>query len=88
MLLRHFPPFLATRFGLSPVVLEPFAWHSLCVLPRCGLVARVTAVVLLAERLGFVGGAGCAIMLAGILTSEPAAAVVLRRLARRTPEVA
>ena len=40
-------------------------------------------VVLLSERLGPAGWAGCAVMLAGILCAEPAAAATLRRLARR-----
>ncbi len=39
--------------------------------------------LLLSERLGFVGFAGCAVMLAGILVAEPAAAATLRHLARR-----
>jgi len=39
------------------------------------------------ERVGWMGWAGCAIMLAGILAAEPSAARALRRLARR-PEVA
>lgn len=49
--------------------------------------AALFGVLLLSERLGFIGWAGCAIMLAGILAAEPAAAGALRRLARR-PEPA
>jgi drug/metabolite transporter (DMT)-like permease len=40
-------------------------------------------VLLLSERLGVLGWTGCAVMLAGILLAEPAAASTLRRLARR-----
>ena len=49
--------------------------------------AAFFGVLLLSERLGWMGWAGCAIMLAGILAAEPAAAGTLRRLARR-PEPA
>ena len=49
--------------------------------------AALFGVLLLSERLGVLGWAGCAVMLAGILLAEPAAASVLRRLARR-PEPA
>ncbi len=49
--------------------------------------AALFGVLLLSERLGFVGWLGCAVMLAGILCAEPAAATVLRRLVRR-PETA
>jgi drug/metabolite transporter (DMT)-like permease len=45
--------------------------------------AALFGVVLLSERLGLVGWAGCAVMLGGILCAEPAAAATLRRLARR-----
>jgi drug/metabolite transporter (DMT)-like permease len=45
--------------------------------------AALFGVVLLSERLGLAGWAGCAVMLAGILCAEPAAAATLRRLARR-----
>ena len=45
--------------------------------------AALFGVLLLSERLGFVGWAGCAVMLAGILFAEPAAVATLRRLARR-----
>jgi len=45
--------------------------------------AALFGVLLLSEQLGFVGWAGCAVMLAGILFAEPAAAATLRRLARR-----
>ena len=49
--------------------------------------AALFGVLLLSERLGWMGWAGCAIMLAGILAAEPAAVGVLRRLARRTEPV-
>ena len=42
--------------------------------------AALFGVLLLSERLGWAGWAGCAVMLAGILLAEPAAAGVLRRL--------
>jgi drug/metabolite transporter (DMT)-like permease len=42
--------------------------------------AALFGVLLLSERLGWVGWTGCAVMLAGILLAEPAAASVLRRL--------
>jgi drug/metabolite transporter (DMT)-like permease len=42
--------------------------------------AALFGVVLADERLGLVGWGGCALMLAGILLAEPAAANVLRRL--------
>jgi drug/metabolite transporter (DMT)-like permease len=42
--------------------------------------AALFGVLLLSERLGWVGWAGCAVMLAGILLAEPAAAAALRRL--------
>ena len=45
--------------------------------------AALFGVLLLSERLGFVGWLGCAVMLAAILCAEPAAATVLRRLVRR-----
>jgi drug/metabolite transporter (DMT)-like permease len=45
--------------------------------------AALFGVLLLSERLGVLGWLGCGIMLAGILLAEPAAASVLRRLARR-----
>ena len=45
--------------------------------------AALFGVLLLSERLGVLGWAGCAVMLAGILLAEPAAAATLRRLARR-----
>jgi drug/metabolite transporter (DMT)-like permease len=45
--------------------------------------AALFGVLLLSERLGFMGWTGCAVMLAGILCAEPAAAATLRRLARR-----
>src|SRR4051794_25434374 len=44
--------------------------------------AALFGVLLLSERLGFLGIAGCGVMLAGILLAEPAAAATLRRLAR------
>jgi drug/metabolite transporter (DMT)-like permease len=43
--------------------------------------AALFGVVLLSERLGRIGWAGCGVMLAGILLAEPAAAATLRRLA-------
>jgi len=45
--------------------------------------AALFGVLLLDERLGWVGWTGCAVMLAGILVAEPAAAETLRRLAGR-----
>jgi drug/metabolite transporter (DMT)-like permease len=42
--------------------------------------AALFGVLLLSEQLGWAGWAGCAVMLAGILLAEPAAAAVLRRL--------
>ena len=42
--------------------------------------AALFGLLLLSERLGWVGWAGCVVMLAGILLAEPAAAAVLRRL--------
>ena len=45
--------------------------------------AALFGVLLLSERLGVLGWAGCAVMLAGIVLAEPAAAATLRRLARR-----
>ena len=42
--------------------------------------AALFGVLLLSERLGWVGWTGCAVMLAGILLAEPAAAAALRRL--------
>src|SRR3954451_4146000 len=48
--------------------------------------AALFGVLLLSERLGWIGWTGCAVMLAGILLAEPAAAATLRRLARR-PEL-
>jgi drug/metabolite transporter (DMT)-like permease len=44
--------------------------------------AALFGVVLLSERLGWIGWTGCAVMLAGILVAEPAAAGTLRRLGR------
>ena len=43
--------------------------------------AALFGVTLLSERLGWIGWSGCAVMLAGILLAEPAAASTLRRLA-------
>ena len=43
--------------------------------------AALFGVLLAVDRLGWIGWAGCAVMLAGILLAEPAAANVLRRLA-------
>lgn len=45
--------------------------------------AALFGVLLVGERLGFVGWAGCSVMLAGIVLAEPAAAATLRRLAGR-----
>ena len=42
--------------------------------------AAVFGVALADERLGWIGWSGCAVMLAGILLAEPAAASALRRL--------
>lgn len=42
--------------------------------------AALFGVLLLSERLGWAGWAGCAVMLLGIVLAEPAAASVLRRL--------
>lgn len=42
--------------------------------------AALFGVLLLAERLGWVGWLGCAVMLTGIVLAEPAAAATLRRL--------
>jgi drug/metabolite transporter (DMT)-like permease len=42
--------------------------------------AALFGVLLLSERLGWAGWLGCAVMLAGIVLAEPAAASVLRRL--------
>jgi drug/metabolite transporter (DMT)-like permease len=42
--------------------------------------AAFFGVLLLSERLGWAGWTGCAVMLAGIVLAEPAAASVLRRL--------
>ena len=48
--------------------------------------AALFGVLLADETLGWVGVAGCAVMLAGIVLAEPAAAEVLRRLVgRRSP---
>jgi drug/metabolite transporter (DMT)-like permease len=46
--------------------------------------AALFGVLLLSEHLGLLGWAGCAVMLAGIVLAEPAAAATLRRLARVT----
>jgi drug/metabolite transporter (DMT)-like permease len=45
--------------------------------------AALFGALLAGERLGWMGWTGCAVMLAGILLAEPAAAATLRRLARR-----
>jgi drug/metabolite transporter (DMT)-like permease len=42
--------------------------------------AALFGVLLVSERLGWVGWTGCAVMLAGIVLAEPAAAAALRRL--------
>ena len=48
--------------------------------------AALFGVVLLSERLGWIGWTGCAVMLAGIVIAEPAAAGTLRRLVGRPVE--
>jgi drug/metabolite transporter (DMT)-like permease len=45
--------------------------------------AALFGFLLAGDRLGWVGWTGCAVMLAGIVLAEPAAASTLRRLARR-----
>jgi drug/metabolite transporter (DMT)-like permease len=45
--------------------------------------AALFGVLLLSERLGVLGWAGCAVMLTGIVLAEPAAAATLRKLAGR-----
>ena len=45
--------------------------------------AALAGVLLADEVLGWAGWAGCAVMMAGILVAEPAAAATLRRLSRR-----
>jgi drug/metabolite transporter (DMT)-like permease len=45
--------------------------------------AALAGVLLAEEVLGWAGWAGCAVMMAGLLVAEPAAAAALRRLARR-----
>jgi drug/metabolite transporter (DMT)-like permease len=45
--------------------------------------AALAGVLLADEVLGWAGWLGCAVMMAGILVAEPAAAATLRRLARR-----
>ena len=47
--------------------------------------AALFGVLLADETLGWLGWTGCAVMLTGIVLAEPAAAEVLRRLARRSP---
>jgi drug/metabolite transporter (DMT)-like permease len=44
--------FLAVRFAISTAVLAPFAWGSLCTLPRSGYVAGVGVGALLATAYG------------------------------------
>ena len=46
--------------------------------------AALAGVLLADEVLGWAGWVGCAVMMAGILVAEPAAAATLRRLSRRT----
>lgn len=46
--------------------------------------AALFGVLLLSERLGWAGWTGCAVMLAGIVLAEPAAAATLRRLVGRS----
>jgi drug/metabolite transporter (DMT)-like permease len=50
--------------------------------------AALFGVLLADEHLGLAGWAGCAVMLTGIILSEPAAAAVLRRLVPRRAEAA
>ena len=50
--------------------------------------AALFGVLLLSERLGWIGWTGCAVMLVGIVLAEPAAASVLRRLVPPRPRVA
>lgn len=50
--------------------------------------AALFGVLLLSERLGWMGWTGCVVMLAGIVLAEPAAASVLRRLVPSRPRVA
>ena len=45
--------------------------------------AALAGVLLANEVLGWLGWLGCAVMMAGILVAEPAAAATLRRLSRR-----
>lgn len=45
--------------------------------------AALFGVLLLSEQLGWMGWAGCGVMLAGIVLAEPAAAAILRKLAAR-----
>jgi drug/metabolite transporter (DMT)-like permease len=47
--------------------------------------AALFGVLLLSEHLGWAGWTGCAVMLAGIVLAEPAAAATLRRLAPARP---
>ncbi len=47
--------------------------------------AALAGVVLANEVLGWAGWLGCAVMMAGIIVAEPAAAATLRRLVRRGP---
>ena len=47
--------------------------------------AALAGVLLAGEVLGVAGWLGCAVMMAGILVAEPAAAATLRRFARRSP---
>lgn len=48
--------------------------------------AALFGVVLLSERLGWIGWTGCAVMLTGIVIAEPAAAATLRRFVGRPTE--
>jgi drug/metabolite transporter (DMT)-like permease len=47
--------------------------------------AALFGVLLLSEHLGWAGWTGCAVMLAGIVLAEPAAAATLRRLVPARP---
>ena len=44
--------FLAVRFGISTLVLAPFAWRPLLALPRSGVLAGAGAGALLAAATG------------------------------------
>ena len=59
-------------------------WAFIWLLPfHIVAIAALFGVVLLSERLGWIGWTGCAVMLTGIVIAEPAAAPALRRLVGR-----